>query len=113
MFYKDVTVKLKDLKALKKVSWGENQLKLKDTIINSYNPIKGIIVSKGYKILDGNHRYYILLNHYGLDHEIVVRKAPIGQVIYITIGLIITLAVLPILIVRYLVKSAYKKIIKK
>lgn len=111
MLYKEVSVKLKDLKPLKRINWSEKQLNLKDKIINLYNPINGIIVSNGYKILDGNHRYYILLNHYGLEHEIVVRKVPIGQAIYIIFGLIITLAVLPILIARYLVKSAYNKII--
>lgn len=75
MFKKELTkLKLKDIKpSIKKIRWGKRHVGLKEKIINHYNG--SIIVSSDNKILDGNHRYYILLEKFGPEHEINVEVA--------------------------------------
>lgn len=69
-------LKLKDIKTSHCVSY-ENKRKLleKNFISEGYKPNKGLIsIGMDYKILDGHHRYCLLLKEYGGEHEIIVAK---------------------------------------
>jgi hypothetical protein len=66
-------VKLKDIKPLvKKPRWKKRHLLLKEEILKRYNG--SIVVSSDGKILDGNHRYHMLLEEYGPDHRIKIQS---------------------------------------
>jgi len=103
-------VKLKDLKPCGKVKWTSKQLAMKSEIISSYSARKGVItISKDNEILDGNHRYYILIEHYGGEHEIIVKKKQFGRTYYKVRGAIIFLILSPILIPIIIYKTICDK----
>ena len=71
-------LKLKDIKKSHKVSFEKNKRKFfKKTFYNEgYNPKKGLInVDFRNKIIDGNHRHQILLEKFGEEHTIIVKKS--------------------------------------
>lgn len=99
---REIIVKLKDLKARqeRKLEWSKKQLKMVESVIESYDTNKGIIkVSKYNEVLDGNHRYWILKNHYGEDHEILVRQRRFSRRFYILISLLLFIPISPVLII--------------
>jgi hypothetical protein len=76
-------VKLKDLTPNKRIDWSEEQLAMKEEIVDNYNPrIKTILISSDYGVCDGNHRYSILLEYYGGDHKIIVKKGRFSKLTY-------------------------------
>ena len=110
MLGKYIRVRLKDLKPNRHVNWSKEQLAMKQEVIDNYNPrIKPITISSDYKVSDGNHRYVILLNHYGGDHKIIVRKSVYTKGVYDFFSVILGL----ILILPYLLYQLIKKVIKK
>lgn len=79
-------------------------------IVNFYDTSKGIIsVSKDNKILDGNHRYTILINHYGGEYEIEVIKRPFGRWFYLTRTFLVVLILLPIFITYVIIYTIKEK----
>jgi hypothetical protein len=103
-------VKLKDLKPRREVKWTSRQLAMKPEIISSYNARKGIItISKDNEILDGNHRYYILIEHYGGEHEVIVKKKQFGRTFYVIRAWIRFIILSPILIPIIIYKTICDK----
>jgi len=112
MFSKYIRVKLKDLTPNKKISWSKRQLGMKDEIINDYNPrIKCILVSNDNKVCDGNHRYTILLEHYGGEHQIIVKKAIYSRGVYGVFVIIFTSILVIFGLPFYLLAKGLKKLI--
>jgi hypothetical protein len=106
MFGKLVTVKLKDLDPRKNITWENEQLEMKDEIISNYDIKKGIIsVTNDLYIIDGNHRYCILLNHFGGEHEIQVKQKPIGKVFYNILLFLLVLTLLPVILLILIFKK--------
>jgi hypothetical protein len=102
-------VKLKDLIPRREVKWTSRQLGLKEEIIRSYNARKGIItISKDNEILDGNHRYYILIEHYGGEHEVIVKKKRFGRKIYVIRAWFRFLILSPVLIPIIIYKTIWE-----
>lgn len=96
-------VKLKDLKKVNGVKWTNKQLDMKVDILNGYDSNKGIItISKDYKILDGNHRYLILIEHYGGEHEIEVKQKRFNRSFYLIRFYLLFLLTFPFLILHKL-----------
>lgn len=74
-FYKETKIKLGDITPPKCIGWNDYQISLIDDIVLNYDYKKSAIkISKDNKIIDGKHRYCILLEVYGEEHEIVVKK---------------------------------------
>lgn len=96
--FNNVKIKLKDLTPTKKdLEWSIKQIKMIDSIENHYDERLSLIwVCKFNKIIDGHHRYAILLNKFGGEHEIVVKKFNVSQKTYLTI--VTSLIVLSLLI---------------
>jgi hypothetical protein len=82
-FGKLVKVKIGEINPPKRINWNERQLKMSEEIIRNYNTNVGeIIISNDYKIIDGNHRFYILQKEYGDDHKIDVRQISLNRSSY-------------------------------
>ncbi|GAG54078.1 unnamed protein product [marine sediment metagenome] len=108
---KYIRVKLSDLKSSRYLSWSQEQLDIKQDIIDNYSPrIKPITISSDYKICDGNHRYNILVNHYGGGHKIIVKKQRYTKRMYDYVGLILGLILLLPFILYQLVNLIVKKL---
>jgi hypothetical protein len=103
-------IKLKDIKQSNCVLYEKSRKELRDTFIKEGYDIKKETIKIGAdnKIINGNHRYCLLLEEYGEEHEIVVDK------IFITYGIIniitttISILLLPIIFPYYLIKDYYK-----
>lgn len=77
-------IKLKDIEIPINVEWSKKQLDLIPEIENNYDPRKGIItISLSNKIFDGRHRFLILLNKFGNEHKVIVRKIFFSKRVYI------------------------------
>lgn len=102
-----IRAKLKDLIPQKNVKWTARHYSLKPEIIESYNPRKGVIkISKKNKIFDGNHRYHILIEHYGGEHKVIVKQY--GNNLYLIRLLFINILFSPILIPIIIYKSIWE-----
>jgi len=103
-------VKLKDVEPMKNIKWRPHQIAMTSDIINSYDIKKGIIkISSDNKVIDGNHRYMILFNHYGGEHEISVLRLPINRAISTFLVIGIGLIILPLIIVLDVINKKNKK----
>jgi hypothetical protein len=99
-------VKLKDIVHPGKLFWSNSQKNLKSKIEDGYNPRKGMIsISVSNKIFDGKHRFTILLDKYGPEHTIIVRKIFFSRSLYYLFLYSIT----PILFVVALFLIIFKK----
>lgn len=96
--FKNVKIKLKELTPTKNnLEWSTKQIDMIDSIENYYDERLSLIwVCKFNKIIDGHHRYAILLNKFGGEYEITVKKFKVTQTTYLTI--VTTLIVLSLLI---------------
>ncbi len=111
MFGKYVRVKLSELKPNRYVDWSKEQLDMKQEIIDNYSPrIKPITISSDYEVCDGNHRYRILLEHYGNDHKIIVIKRRYTKRMYTYAGFLFGIILLPLFIIYQLVNLIVKKV---
>lgn len=96
-FGKLVKVKIGEIILPKRLNWNERQLKMSEEIIHNYNPNIGeIIISKDYKIIDGNHRFDILWKEYGEEHEITVRQIYLNRSSYYILLLMFSPILVPI-----------------
>lgn len=90
MFWKIIKIKLKDLICDKNTKWSEKQLQMQKSISNCFDDkISKIIISKDNKVIDGNHRYKILLNKFGGEYEINVFKLNIESKTYYFFSLLL------------------------
>lgn len=96
-------VKLKDIEIPSYVEWSKEQIGMTQEIENNYDPRKGLIsISLTNKIFDGRHRFLILLNKFGGEHKIIVRKIYFSGRIYFTIIWLLIPILLPIsFIIKY------------
>ena len=86
-----VRVKLKDLTPNERIDWSEEQLAMTDEIVDNYDPrIKPILISSDNGVCDGNHRYSILLEHYGGDHIIIVKRGRFSKLTYVIFTIVFT-----------------------
>jgi len=107
---KKISIKLKELTPRRNISWTKKQIEMTSDVINSYDIKKGIIsVSKNNEVLDGNHRYTILINHYGGEHEIEVKKRPFGRWFYVTRKVLGLLILSPIFIPYIIIYTLIQK----
>ena len=104
-------IKLKDIKQSNCVLYEKSRKELRDTFIKKgYNIEKGIIkIGADNKIINGNHRYCLLLQEYGEEHEIVVDKIFITYDIINIITTTISILLLPIIFPYYVIKDYNKK----
>ncbi len=102
-------VKLKDLTPNKRIDWSEEQLAMKDEIVDNYDPrIKPILISSDDGVCDGNHRYSILLEHYGGEHTIIVKKGRFSKRAY-TIFSVVFISILALIgLPFYLIARLFK-----
>jgi hypothetical protein len=92
-------IKLGDLVSVRKIKWTKEQIEMTSDVINNYDTKKGIIkISKDNKILDGNHRYEILMNHYGCEHEVEVKQMSFNRRFYVARAWLAVLLTAPIFI---------------
>lgn len=105
-------IKLKDIKQSNCVDYKYSRKKLSETFISEgYKPKKGIItIGLDNKIINGNHRYCLLLEKYGKDYVIVVRKISITYGILYLIANLISIILLPIIFPFYIIKEYYNEI---
>jgi hypothetical protein len=109
---KYIRVKLKDITPNSVIDWSQEQLDMKSEIINNYDPrIKPILVSKDNRVCDGNHRYTILMNHYGGEHIIIVKKARFSRRAYAIFTFVFTGVLTLIGLPFYLFAQGIKKLI--
>lgn len=103
-------IKLKDIKQSNCVLYEKSRKELRDTFIKEgYDIKKGTIkIGSDNKIINGNHRYCLLLEKYGEEHEIVVDKIFITYGIINIITTIIAILLLPIVFPYYQIKDYYK-----
>jgi hypothetical protein len=95
-FGKLVKVKIGEIILPKRIKWNERQKKMTKEIIRNYNTNIGeIIISKDYKIIDGNHRFNILWKEYGEEHEITVRQISLTRLSYYIILLMFSPILVP------------------
>jgi len=81
VFQKFIKFKLSEIEKPRNLSWSKRQLRLEKELLSK--PLKyPLIISKDMKLLDGNHRYQSLLNNFGEEYEIVVRKISITKRVY-------------------------------
>ena len=102
-------IKLKDIKQSNCVDYKSSRKKLSETFISEgYNPRIGFIsVGLDNKILNGNHRYCLLLKKYGGEHIIIVRKKMITYGVINFITTLVFFILLPIIFPYYMIKDYY------
>jgi hypothetical protein len=106
---KFIRVRLKDITPYSNLDWSQEQLDMKSEIINNYSPrIKPILISKDNWVCDGNHRYTILMEHYGGEHKIIVKKINFSKRTYATFTFVfhgvIALITLPFYVLTQIIK---------
>lgn len=100
------TVKLGDIFPRKHIVWDKSHVDMTDDVVENYDINKGVItVSSDNKVLDGNHRYEILANRYGCDHEIQIDRKPYKRYVYAIRFWVLFLFTWPFLIIYTLIKG--------
>ena len=104
-------IKLKDIKQSNCVKYTKSRKELSENFISEgYDVKKGIIIIDiNNKILNGNHRYCLLLQEYGGDHKIEVKQRFITYNIFKFFYIISIVIIFPF----FTVYQDIKKIIKK
>ena len=102
-------VRIGNLKTAKRVKWSQEQLDLKDEIINNYNPKIGIRISSDLRVLDGNHRTLILKEAYGDDYEVMVKDTRLPFIIHMVFGISLIILLLPFVLTYKIIKKISKK----
>jgi hypothetical protein len=113
-----VKVKLKELKKRdKKIVWRKKHNGFKEVILKKYDENNPILISKDMKIMDGHHRFQILIDEYGGEYEIYVNKLKINFIqsiffIILTSPLAIILFVFfsPILLFKFLLRKLISQV---
>jgi len=99
-------IKLKDIQFPYCIDWYEHHVLMSKEIINNEGRLKKpIVISKDYKIIDGNHRYCVLLEEFGEEFDTEVIKIPINKKIYDVILHIL----IPLLFIFGLILAVTKK----
>lgn len=85
-------IKLKDIKQSHSVEFKKNERKqfAKNFLSEGYKPKKStIIVGFNNKIIDGNHRYTLLIKNYGGEHTVVVKKTYMPYPLHVASSIIV------------------------
>lgn len=103
-------LKLKDIISYENdIRWSKKQIKMIDSIQNEYDENLSLIwVSKNNEIIDGHHRYAILLNKFGGNHEITVRQFNVSKKTFSKIIVFLLPISLFILLPLYLIIEHFK-----
>jgi len=103
-------LKLKDIISYENdIRWSKKQIKMIDGIQNEYDENLSLIwVSKNNEIIDGHHRYAILLNKFGGNHEITVRQFNVSKKTFSKIIVFLLPISLFILLPLYLIIEHFK-----
>jgi hypothetical protein len=91
-------IKLKDIKQSHSVEFKKSERKKfkQNFLSEGYKPKKGtIIVALNNKIVNGNHRYKLLIEKYGEEHKIIVYKTNIPNFFHKIFSFIIIIILLP------------------
>lgn len=115
---KKVKVKLKDLKKRQKnITWRKKHDGLREDLLKKYDENNCILISKDMKIMDGHHRYQILIDEYGEDYDLYVNKVKMTfneSLIFLilTAPLAIGIAVIfsPILLFKFLLRKLISQV---
>lgn len=97
-------IKLKDIKQSHRVKFETNERKKfkKNFLDEGYKPRKGVIViGLNNKILNGNHRYKLLLEKNGGEHKIIVEKYYLPYILTALFSFIVLSLLFPFHIVKY------------
>jgi hypothetical protein len=103
-------LKLKDIISYENdIRWSKKQIKMIDGIQNEYDENLSLIwVSKNNEIIDGHHRYTILLNKFGGNYEITVRQFNVSKKTFSKIIVFLLPISLFILLPLYLIIEHFK-----
>lgn len=106
-FYKIKKIKIKDIVGPECISWDDEQIAMIENIVQNYGINDKLIkITSDKKIIDGNHRYCILYEEFGEEHEIVVKQLPVKRGLYF---ILLSLS-LPILLPLGLIIKTINKI---
>jgi hypothetical protein len=110
-----VRIKLKDIKQSNCVEYIKKRKELEDNfILQGYDVRKdSIIVGSDNKIINGNHRYCLLLEEYGENHTIIVRKKIITYDIIKFIFIILFIIFFPFFIAHQQIKKSSENELQK
>lgn len=111
MISKKIKAKLKDIipANFDNLKWGKKQMTKLESVSGGYDTDKGYIrIFKDNYVLDGNHRYKLLLEKFGGDYEITVKQLPFTRKFHsrmvVTLFLLICILLLPIsIIILYII----------
>lgn len=115
-------IKVGDLKFTKETKFDESKTELVDDLSNKkFDEKKGrILVDRRNKIMDGNHRVFLLKEHYGDDHMVTVEKLLVHKIIYYIIVFSLAHILMDLMtiieIILYIpkkIKNGIKEIIKR
>lgn len=92
-----IKLKLKDIVQPNCIVWTESDFEMTEEIITNYGKNENyIFVDKNNKIIDGNHRFCMLYEEYGEEHEIFVRRLLIPRILFHTTILLLSPILTPI-----------------
>jgi hypothetical protein len=115
---KKVKVKLKDLKKRdKKIVWRKKHVGLREDVLKKYDENNCILISKDMKIMDGHHRYQILIDEYGEEYELYVNKVKmtfnqslIFLILTLPLAIGMTAIFSPILLFKFLLRKLISQV---
>jgi hypothetical protein len=108
---RDLMIKIKDLKKFRftRYIWDDNRENLKNTIIKEGfdNENFYLTITKDFYILDGNHRFYTMLNNFEQDYEVRAKVYDVSIKTLIFLSIISSILFFPVVLFHY-VKLEYK-----
>ena len=97
-------IKLKDIKQSHSVEFKKSERKKfkQNFLSEGYKPKKGtIIVALNNKIVNGNHRYKLLIEKYGEEHKIIVYKTNIPNFFHKIFSILVLIVFYPFNIIKF------------
>lgn len=80
---KNENIKLKNIKCCQTIIENKKNILKKNILINGFDYKKSfIIISKYNEIINGHHRYCALLEIFGPEHEIIVKKKKTSKFVH-------------------------------
>jgi len=122
MFTRKEIKKVGDLILTKEPKFDDTKIKLVEDMSTGKFDFKrkNILVDKNYKIIDGNHRVFLIKQYYGENYEIKIKKVIVNKVLYFVVVLSMVYMLLaiakiveliflgPIRLTRFIIKQVKK-----